>query len=113
MSNTSEKHTQVCVVTQAMNLISIDSVSYPHKRSSSYVFHFAMSCLAYQHLFCVRSRKGPRQLSFLLPTVQTKCLLPTILKNYRVRTKKTFIFIAFQIPPALYMREISARTVFL
>lgn len=85
---------------------------YPHYLLCT-VFHFAMVVFCLSAL--IWKAKVPRQLGFMLPTVQTKCRmrLPTVLKNYRVGTKKTFIFIAFQIPLALYMWEISARTVFL
>lgn len=105
------RHTGV----QSHKPISIDVRSFLSTLALLMYSIFLWSCLAYQCLFSVKKQKRPRQLSVMLPTVKTKCLmrLPTVLKNYRVRTKKTFIFIAFQIPPALYMREISARTVFL
>lgn len=88
---------------------------FPIRTSYSFVFHVTVVFfLAYKHVFSVKS-KALSQLSIMLPTVKTKCLvhLPNVLKNYRVRTTKTFIFVAFQIPSALCMGHNSVSAVFL
>lgn len=116
-SNTSKECAQVRV--QPQSSISINCThSFLSAQNSSCVFSFCCgSCWAYLHFFyeTEKEKKDSRQLSFMLPAVKTKRFmhLPNVLKNYRVRTKTTFIFIAFQTPPALYTREISARAIFL